>query len=87
MRGGCAEVLFRVLGVKDVFWGMGFGVKERCSSVDELSVIAQAAATPALHLVIAADPRDLRIDPCAKKSRKGELSRIEQRSIDGRGSR
>jgi len=76
-----------VLGVKDVFWGMGFGVKERCSSVDELSVIAEAAATPAPHLVTAADPRDLRIDPSAKKSEQGEPSRIEQRRVDGRGSR
>jgi len=66
---------------------MGFGVKERCSSVDRLSVIAQAIATPALHLVIAADPRDLRIDPSAKKSEQGEPSRIEQRRVDGRGSR
>ena len=65
----------------------GVGVKERSSSVGRLSVIAQAIATPALHLVIAADPRDLRIDPSAKKSEQGQLSRIEQRSVDGRGSR
>jgi len=65
-----------VFGVKHVFWGMGVWVKERCSSVDELSVIAQPAATPAPHLVTAAVPRDLRIDPFAKESRRHEVSRV-----------
>jgi hypothetical protein len=55
--------------------------------VDELSVIARAAATPAPHLVTAAVPRDLRIDPFAKKSRRHEVSRVGQRNVGGRGSR
>ena len=53
---------------------MGFGVKERCPSVDELSVIARAAATPAPHLVTAAVPRDLRVDPCEEKSKETSLA-------------
>ena len=51
---------------------------------DRLSVIAQVAATAAPRLVTAAVPRDLRIDPCEKKSKK-KLGRVGQRSVGGRG--
>ena len=56
---------------------------------DQLGVIAQGAATAAPALVTAAVPRDLRIDPCEKKSKRDELRRLGQRSVDDlrRGSR
>ena len=47
------------------------------------------AATAAPALVTAAVPRDLRIDPCERKSKRDELRRAGQRSVGGRrrGSR
>jgi hypothetical protein len=38
-------------------------------------VIAQGAATAAPRLVTATVPRDLRIDPCEKKSKRREFAR------------
>jgi len=38
-------------------------------------------------LVTAAVPRDLRVDPCEEKSKRDELRRMRQRSVDGRGRR
>jgi hypothetical protein len=57
--------------------------------VGSLGVIVQTAATAATRLVTAAVPRDLQIDPCEKKSKRDELRRVGQRSVDGRkrGSR
>ncbi len=65
-------------------WGIGDSARQ-----GSLGVIVQAAASAATLLVTAAVPRELRIDPCKKKSRRGELGRVEQRSVDGRsrGSR
>jgi hypothetical protein len=56
---------------------------------DWLGVIAQGAAAAAPRLVTAAVPHDLRIDPCEKKSKRDELRRVGQRSVEGRrrGSR
>ena len=56
---------------------------------DWLGVIAQVAAMAAPRLITAAVPRDLRIDPCEKKSKRDELRRVRQRSVEGRrrGSR
>ena len=56
---------------------------------DQSGVIAQVAATAAPRLVTAAVPRELRVDPCEKKSKREELGRVGQRSVDGRrrGSR
>ena len=45
------------------------------------------AATVAPVLVTAAVPRDLRVDPCEEKSKRHELRRMRQRSVDGRGRR
>jgi hypothetical protein len=41
---------------------------------DQLGVIAQVAATAAPRLVTAAVPRELRIDPCEKKSKETSLA-------------
>ena len=56
---------------------------------DQLGVIAQVAATAAPRLVTAAVPRELRVDPCEKKSKRDEPGRVGQRSVDSRrrGSR
>ena len=42
---------------------------------DRLSVIARVAATAAPRLVTAAVPRELRIDPCEKKTKRREFAR------------
>jgi len=42
---------------------------------DQLGVIAQVTATAAPRLVTAAVPRELRIDPCEKKSKRREFAR------------
>jgi len=42
---------------------------------DRLGVIAKGAATAAPPLVTAAVPRELRIDPCEKKSKRREFAR------------
>jgi hypothetical protein len=60
--------------------GRGIGGKVLVS--DQLGVMAQVAATAAPRLVTAAVPRDLRIDPCEKKSKRDELGRVGQRSVD-----
>jgi hypothetical protein len=39
---------------------------------DQLGVIAQEAATAAPRLLTAAVPRELRMDPCEKKSKREE---------------
>jgi hypothetical protein len=41
---------------------------------DQLGVIAQMAAAAAPRLVTAAVPRDLRVDPCEKKSKETSLA-------------
>jgi hypothetical protein len=41
---------------------------------DQLGVIAQVAATAAPRLVTAAVPRELRVDPCEKKSKETSLA-------------
>ena len=70
---------------KCVLGGTGVGESgERSSSRDQSGVIAQVAATAAPRLVTAAEPRDLRVDPCEKKSKRDELGRVGQRSVDGR---
>jgi hypothetical protein len=51
---------------------------------DRLGVIVQVAATAAPPFT-AVVPRDLRIDPCEKKSKRDELRRAGQRGVDGRG--
>ena len=61
----------------------GLGKSARQGS---LGVIKQFAAAAAPSLVTAAVPRDLRIDPCEKKSKRDELSRVGQRSVGGRRS-
>ncbi len=50
---------------------------------DRLGLIAQVAATAAPPLVTAAVPRELRIDPCEKKSKRRELTRVAPRSVGG----
>jgi hypothetical protein len=69
--------------------GMGAWVGGIVLVRDQLGVIAQGAAAAAPRLVTAAVPRDLRIDPCEKRSKRDELRRVGQRSVDGRrrGSR
>jgi hypothetical protein len=62
--------------------GGGIGGKARQGSV---SVIARAAAAVVPALIIAAVPRDLRVDPCEEKSKRDEFSRMRQRSVAGRG--
>jgi hypothetical protein len=52
-------------------WGLGVKVLVR----DRLGLIAQVAATAAPPLVTAAVPRELRIDPCEKKSKRREFAR------------
>lgn len=57
-----------------MFWGLGVGEKELVR--DSLSVIAQVVprgGTP--PWVTAAVPRDLRVDPCEKKSKRREFAR------------
>ena len=56
-----------------MFWGEGVGIGGKVLVRDQLGVIAQVAATAAPRLVTAAVPRDLRIDPCEKKSKRDEL--------------
>ena len=59
-----------------MFWGdggLGWGKGARQGS---LGVMAQVAAAAAPRLVTAAVPRDLRIDPCEKKSKRDELRRV-----------
>jgi hypothetical protein len=72
-----------------VFWGEGLGESGESARQGSLGVIVQAAATAATLLVTAAVPRELRIDPCEKKSKRDELRRVGQRSVDSRrrGSR
>ena len=60
-----------------------FGGKELVR--DQSGVIAHAAAVVVPHLVTAAAPRDLRVDPCEEKSKRDEFSRMRQRSVAGRG--
>jgi len=62
--------------------GWGIGGKELVR--DQLGVIAQVAATAVPPLVTAAVPRELRIDPCEKKSKRDEPGRVGQRSVGGR---
>ena len=70
-----------------VFWGnSGVGGKKMCSGgngvggiggkelvTDQLGLIGQVAAAAAPRLVTAAVPRDLRVDPCEKKSKETSL--------------
>ena len=72
---------------KCVLGGQGVGGKELVR--DQLGVIAQVAGTAVPPLVTAAVPRELRIDPCEKKSKRDKLRRVGQRSVGGRrrGSR
>jgi hypothetical protein len=75
---------------KCVLGGTGVGgIGGKALVRDQSGVIAQVAATPAPRLVTAAVPRELRVDPCEKKSKREELGRVGQRSVDGRrrGSR
>ena len=72
---------------KNVLGGMGVAGWGKGARQGSLGVIAQVAATAAPPLVTAAVPRDLRIDPCEKKSKRDELRRVGQRSVGGRGSR
>jgi hypothetical protein len=65
--------------------GRGWGNRGKVLVRDQLGVIAKVAATAAPRLVTAAGPRELRIDPCEKKSKRDELGRVGQRSVDGRG--
>lgn len=66
----------RGLGVrKCVLGGTGVGgIGGKGLVRDQLGVIAQVAATAAPHLVTAAVPRELRIDPCEKKSKERSLA-------------
>ena len=83
------DALMLRLGKENVFWGAR-GLGEFGGKVlvrDRLGVVAQAAASAAPPLVTAAAPRDLRIDPCERKSKRDELRRVGQRSVGGRGSR
>lgn len=52
--------------------GVG-GIGGKGLVTDQLGVIAQVAATAALRSVTAAVPRELRIDPCEKKSKETSL--------------
>jgi len=61
-------------------WGLGVKVLFR----DRLGLIAQVAATAAPPLVTAAVPRELRIDPCEKKSKRRELARWREGALPGR---
>ena len=74
---------------ENVFWGDGGLGWGNCARQGSLGVMAQVAATAAPALVTAAVPRDLRIDPCERKSKRDELRRAGQRSVGGRrrGSR
>lgn len=46
---------------------------ERVSSGNQLGVIGQMGATAVPSVVTAAEPRELRIDPCEKKSKGATL--------------
>ena len=59
----------------------GLGKSARQGS---LGVIKQFAAAAAPSLVTAAVPRDLRVDPCERKSKRDEPGRAGQRSVDSR---
>ena len=48
---------------------------------DRLGVIAKGAATAAPPLVTAAVPRELRIDPCEKKSKRREFARWREGAL------
>ena len=48
---------------------------------DQLGVIAQVAATAVPALVTAAVPRELRVDPCEKKSKRDELRRGDKEAL------
>lgn len=65
-----------------VFWGNWRSGVRKCVLggiggkglvTDQLGVIAQVAAAAAPRLVTAAVPRDLRVDPCEKKSKETSL--------------
>ena len=57
-----------------MFWGLGgWGVKVLVR--DRLGVIGPVAATAVPPLVTAAVPRELRIDPCEKKTKRNEFAR------------
>ncbi len=66
----------RGLGVrKCVLGGTGVGgIGGKVLVRDQLGVIAQVAATAAPRLVTAAVPRELRVDPCEKKSKETSLA-------------
>ena len=67
-------------------WGNGVGESGAKVLVKESArPDAAGAATVAPCLVTAAVPRDLRVDPCEEKSKRDELRRVRQRSVDGRG--
>jgi len=70
-----------------VSWGNGVGESGAKVLVKESArPDAAGAATVAPCLVTAAVPRDLLIDPCEEKSKRGELrQRVRQRIGDGRG--
>ena len=66
-----------------MFWGAwGLGVKVLVR--DRLGVIAPVAATAAPPLVTAAVPRELRIDPCEKKTKGNEFARWREGMPPGR---
>ncbi len=58
-----------------MFWEeRGLGESgERVSSGNQLGVIGQMGATAVPSVVTAAEPRELRIDPCEKKSKGATL--------------
>ena len=58
---------------ENVFWGDGGLGWGNCARRGSLGVMAQVAATAAPALVTAAVPRDLRIDPCERKSKETNL--------------
>jgi len=61
---------------------LGLGVKVLVR--DRLGVIAPVAATAAPPLVTAAVPRELRIDPCEKKTKGNECARWREGAPTGR---
>jgi hypothetical protein len=67
---------------KCVLGGTGVGgIGGKALVRDQLGVIAQVAAAAAPVLVTAAVPRDLRVDPCERKSKRDEPGRVEERSV------
>ena len=64
--------------------GVG-GIRGKGSRRGSVGPAGAGAATVAPVLVTAAVPRDLRVDPCEEKSKRDELRRVRQRSVDGRG--